>query len=86
MAKKISLSNNKLRHTTGAYLHLASSPTEEDMIFLLSSKKQKAMSMSDIIKSFGEHKTDAIESVLRLLNTKMLINRSGENNDIISLN
>jgi len=75
--------NIKLRHSTGAYLHLRDAPTEEDMIFFLGSQKHKASDISSIVKAFGEHKSDAIESVLRSLNVKMMIKR-GENN-IISL-
>lgn len=88
MAKQTSLkskSNIKLRHSTGAYLHMHDAPTEEDMIFFLGAQKLKTADIGAITKAFGEHKADAIEAVLRLLSVKGKISRTGETNNIITL-
>lgn len=84
MSKKTTSSqtNVKLRHSTGAYLHMHDAPTEEDMVFFLSSQKHKAADMAAIVKAFGEQKADAIEAIIRVLLTKMKISRD---NDILTL-
>jgi len=88
MAKKqtTSTDNIKLRHLTGAYLHMPDAPTEEDIIFFLSTKKFKTSTTPEITKAFGEHKADVIESVLRVLATKMVVSRTGlTENNIVTL-
>lgn len=88
MAKQTSLKNKgniKLRHSTGAYLHMNDAPTEEDMIFFLGAQKLKTAELGTITKAFGEHKADAVEAVLRLLAVKGKVSRTGENHNIITL-
>ncbi len=54
------------------------------MIFFLSTQKHKTSNTGSITKAFGEHKADAIESTLRIMRTKMLI-QSNESGEIILL-
>lgn len=65
-----SLDNVKLRHLTGAYLHLDDAPIDEDIIYFLENSKLKSAALSDIINSFGEHKSDKVEAVVRSLHVK----------------
>jgi len=76
-----SKSSIKLRHSTGAYLHMNDAPTEEDIIFFLGTQKHKTAEITQIVKAFGEHKADTVEAVLRVLAVKNIISRVGVTNE-----
>lgn len=53
----------KLKHITGEYLKY-NHHSPDDVVYAILSKNRKSMKMQDIIKIFGEEKTQCIEDLV----------------------
>ena len=66
----------KLKHASGIYKMMPHSPAAEDIMYVMSSKK--STSIADLVKIFGESKTELInKSIGKLIESGQITNIDG---------
>ncbi len=64
--------SDKLKHVSGTYKLLPDSPSPEDILYYCKSNKKKTIKLDDLIKYFGEDKTETIKKTITKLQTQNL--------------
>lgn len=64
--------SDKLKHISGTYKLLPDSPTPEDIVYYCKSNRKKTIKIDDLIKYFGEDKSEIIKKSLTKLQTQNL--------------
>ena len=77
----------KVKHASGEYKNLINAPEPDDMIHYFISSKKKFVIVEDLIKFFGDEKTDKITNSLQFLIDDSLIvyTPKAQNQEIINI-
>lgn len=70
--------NLKVKHISGQYKVLPSSPEPDDILFYCFSKKRKQFTKEELIKFFGEEQIKNIEESIRFLDVNDCLQKTGE--------